>query len=127
MRVAIQPRRCSKLLPVKRSSPHKNARRTQRETQWYQLVSLKLIKADRGRVMVELLVGLAHYCMRWVLCQLSATKWVSHSFISATKQLSGCPIVLLDDLWSWVPTFSQQVKTHVQAGSPMSNLLTRSQ
>ena len=51
MRVAIQPRRCSKLWPLWWSCPHKKARRTQRETQWYQAVSGRLTKAERGRVM----------------------------------------------------------------------------
>ena len=80
MRVAIQPRRCSKLWPLCWSCPHKKARRTQRETQWYQAVSVRLTKAERGRVMAGFQSGRAWakgnkgggFCLtKWV------TKWVS--------------------------------------------------
>jgi hypothetical protein len=48
MRATIQPRRCSKLRPVAKSSPHRNARRTQREITWYQGVASRLTRAERG-------------------------------------------------------------------------------
>ena len=47
---SIQPRRCSKLRPVAKSSPHRNARRTQREITWYQGGGLQ---ADQGRAGVR--------------------------------------------------------------------------
>jgi hypothetical protein len=41
-------RRCSKLRPEWASSPHRYARRTQRDTTWYQGVSLRLTRLERG-------------------------------------------------------------------------------
>ncbi len=63
IRDSIQPRRWLKFLPVKLSSPHKKARRTQRETTWYHGVSDKETRADRGMVMAYLSLeveGLVH-------------------------------------------------------------------
>jgi len=47
-RSTIQPRRYSKLRPEWASFPHRYALRTQRETTWYQGVSLRLAKLERG-------------------------------------------------------------------------------
>jgi hypothetical protein len=61
---AIQPRRWLKFLPVTVSSPHKKARRTQRETTWYHGVSDKDTRDDRGRVM-------GYLYLEWLIWSMS--------------------------------------------------------
>jgi hypothetical protein len=49
------PRRCSKVRPEWESKPQRKARRTQRETTWYQGVASRQTRVERGWVMRGLL------------------------------------------------------------------------
>jgi hypothetical protein len=80
------PRRCSKVRPEWESKPQRKARRTQRETTWYQGVASRQTRVERGWVMRGLLpwnrvaeeVGAVAVAVqaKWV-SRGAPTEWVS--------------------------------------------------